>query len=123
MFGFKMLIFNGCTFPETNITPENGWLEEEFWEDLPFSGAMLLLGSGSHPTMIHLDQILDATDHPRDDSHPNVGYHSFPGDGDVLTSTRLLDAIWFCRKHSQLKNMFFNIRDVNEYSYEEGVLM
>ena len=37
--GVQMFIFNGYTFPETNITPENGWLEEEFWEDL-FSGAM-----------------------------------------------------------------------------------
>ena len=89
MFGFNMFIFTGCTFPETNITPENGWLEEEFWENRPIFRGYVMLGSGSHPTMIHLDQILDATDHHRDDSHPNVGCHSFPGDGDVLTSTRL----------------------------------
>ena len=36
------------TFPETNISPENQWLEDEisFWDGL-FSGAMLVLGSVS----------------------------------------------------------------------------
>ena len=36
---------NGNTLPETNIAPENGWLEDEFffWETI-FAGAMLVLG-------------------------------------------------------------------------------
>ena len=46
--GFSPLLFshvnlkqiNGVTLPETNIAPENGWLEDyfSFWEG-PFSGA------------------------------------------------------------------------------------
>ena len=33
-----------CTLPETNIAPENGWLEDDisFWGGL-FSGAVLVL--------------------------------------------------------------------------------
>ena len=33
---------------------------------------------------------LDATDHRRDDSHPNVGCHSFPGDQSDVT----VDSCW-----------------------------
>ncbi len=34
----------GDALPETNMAPENGWLEDgSFWEGL-FSGAMLVLG-------------------------------------------------------------------------------
>lgn len=77
--------------------------------------------------MIHLDKILDATDHHRDDSHPNVGCHSFPGDGDVLTSTRLdrtpFGVVENIRSGKICVSLCFNIRDVNECRYEEGVLM
>ena len=44
------------TFPETNISPENQWLEDEisFWDGL-FSGAMLVLGSVSAKKTAHLN--------------------------------------------------------------------
>ena len=36
----------GYTLPETNIAPENGWLEDEIsFQDGLFSGAMLVSGS------------------------------------------------------------------------------
>ena len=41
--GVRSQIVPYCTLLETNIAPENGWLEEEFsfW-DVLFSGAMLV---------------------------------------------------------------------------------
>ena len=43
------MMFHIFKLPETNLAPENGWLEDEdsFWTG-PFSGAILVLGRGAH---------------------------------------------------------------------------
>ena len=45
----------GCfTLPETNIAPENGWLEVSFWNSL-FSGAMLVSGRVSQRNVFQVE--------------------------------------------------------------------
>ena len=53
---YSRLVF-ASTLPETNIAPENGWLEEEmsFWDDL-FSGAMLVSGRAYYPAIIGISK-------------------------------------------------------------------
>ena len=57
-FGYLFFSFRGCTLPETNMAPENGWLEYDRFLLGPglFSGANLLDSfQGGYPTPPHLD--------------------------------------------------------------------
>ena len=55
------LTLQGTTLPESNIGPENGWLEYEFpfWDGL-FLGAMLVSGSVTYPTKREVRKIMNS---------------------------------------------------------------
>ena len=55
------LTLQETTLPESNIAPENGWLEYEFpfWDGL-FLGAMLVSGSVTYPTKREVRKIMNS---------------------------------------------------------------